>query len=208
MKKMIIINVVILLVILLGGGSLAYYLYNSSSYITTNNAMVQGDIVTLSAPATGSLTSWNIQEGQTYSSGQNLGTIGATVSSSITAPIQGSVMTNNVVPGQTVTVGQPLARLVDLTKLYVVANVDEGTINDVTVGRDVDVTVDAFPGTTYKGTVQQIGGATQSTFSLLPPASASGTFTKVSQNIPVTITISNPPKGMIPGLNATVRIHR
>lgn len=170
--------------------------------------MVQGDIVTLASPITGNLATWDIKEGDTYNQNQTIGSVGTVDAKSLIAPIQGTLFESDVVKGQNVTQGETLARFVNLNQLYVVANIEETSINDISVGKDVDITIDAFPGNTYKGTVVQVGMATSSAFNLLPTPNTSGTFTKVTQRIPVKISLTNYNKGIIPGLNVTVQIHK
>ena len=96
-----------------------------------------------------------------------------------------------------------------MNNLYVTANIDETNINEVAVGQNVDIYVDAFPNQTLKGTVQQIGLATAGTFSLLPSSNTTGNYTKVTQVVPVKISIDdNTGTAIVPGMNVTVRIHK
>jgi multidrug resistance efflux pump len=95
-----------------------------------------------------------------------------------------------------------------MNNLFVTANIDETKIQDVRVGDTVDVYVDAFPGTNLTGSVQSIGLATASTFSLIPSTNTNANFTKVKQVIPVTIKLTNIPGGLVPGMNVSVRIHK
>jgi HlyD family secretion protein len=78
----------------------------------------------------------------------------------ITAPIDGIVVQRSVDVGQTVaaSLSSPtLFQIVgDLAKMRVSAAVDESDIAKVRVGQDTDVTVDAFPGRRFSGTVAQV----------------------------------------------------
>lgn len=124
-------------------------------------------------------------------------------------PTKATVVQNNVVKDSFVAAGTPLATAYDMSNLWVTANIDETKINDVATNQDVDIYVDAFPNTPLKGKVDTIGLATASTFSLLPSSNTSGNFTKVTQVVPVKITIDDT-KGLnlVPGMNVTVRIHK
>lgn len=104
--------------------------------------------------------------------------------------------------------GTRLAVSYNLDDLWVTANIEETDIDDVKVGQDVDVTVDAYPNMTLNGKVEQIGLATAGTFSLLPSNNTSGNYTKETQVIPVKISIENYAEKLVPGMNATVRIHK
>ena len=78
----------------------------------------------------------------------------------ITAPIDGIVVQRTVDVGQTVaaSLSSPtLFQIVgDLAKMRVSAAVDESEIAKVQVGQDTGVTVDAFPGRRFSGTVSQV----------------------------------------------------
>jgi HlyD family secretion protein len=78
----------------------------------------------------------------------------------ITAPIDGIVVQRSVDVGQTVaaSLSSPTLFLIvgDLSKMRVSAAVDESDIAKVEVGQRADVTVDAFPGRRFAGTVAQV----------------------------------------------------
>lgn len=61
------------------------------------------------------------------------------------APASGTVLTKNVVKGQRVDTGQELYRIVDLTQMWVIAEVAESDISGVKVGTPVQVTLRAYP---------------------------------------------------------------
>ena len=109
----------------------------------------------------------------------------------ITAPIDGIVSQKNIEVGQLVQAGQSLFAIVETDDLWVVANFKETQLEKMHPGQEVDMSVDAFPGTTYKGKVASIAAATGAKFSLLPPDNATGNFVKVVQRIPVKIVFSD-----------------
>ncbi|HVV47488.1 MAG TPA: hypothetical protein VHC72_19895, partial [Bryobacteraceae bacterium] len=53
----------------------------------------------------------------------------------------------------------------------------------------VEVTVDSFPGHTFRGHVDSMSPGTGAQFSLLPPDNATGNFTKIVQRVPVKILL-------------------
>ena len=77
------------------------------------------------------------------------------------------------------------------------------------VGQDVDIFVDAFKNTKFTGKVEEVGLATASTFSLLPESNGNANYTKVTQVVPIKISIDDT-KGnrILPGMNVSVRIHK
>jgi membrane fusion protein (multidrug efflux system) len=76
----------------------------------------------------------------------------------------------------------------------------------------VMISVDAYPDHELTGTLLWIGAAAASQFSLIPPNNASGNFTKVTQRVPVRISIDRPELGtqdplvLVPGLSVEVSI--
>jgi multidrug resistance efflux pump len=214
-KRLLLLNIIILIV-LVGGGFGVYSYYNKTvNYLTTDNAKIAGQQVTIASPANGKLTDWKGDVGGNFSKDSTVGTVTTTdangnpVKMAITLPTDGTIVQNNAVPNSFVAAGTPLAQAYDLNKLWVTANIDETNIDEVAVGQDVDIYVDAFPNSTLKGKVKQIGLATAGTFSLLPSTNTSGNYTKVTQVVPVNVSIDdNKGVAIVPGMNVTVRIHK
>jgi membrane fusion protein, multidrug efflux system len=127
---------------------------------------------------------------------------------SVYAPFDGWVVRRWLDPGANVSAGRPVLSLFDPTTLRVEANIEEKYLNLITVGNDVDISVDAFPHLKLKGRVTEILRATNSQFSLVPSEGTSGTFIKVSQRIPLRISVQAPDNIPIgPGLSVEVKIH-
>lgn len=78
----------------------------------------------------------------------------------ITSPVDGIVLSKSVEEGQTVAASFSTPELFtiaqDLTKMRVIANVDEADIGNVKQGDKVRFTVDAFPDDTFHGSVTQV----------------------------------------------------
>jgi multidrug resistance efflux pump len=209
-SRIVLINVIVILLLVAGGGAAVYYYVQSVNYISTDNARIDGQAVTIAASAPGTLTQWNGKVGQEYTSGQTIGYIrAATGAVRITAPAAGTIVQQNAVVNSMVGLGTPLARMYDLNNLWVTANIPETNIRDVKPGQAVDLDVDAFPGNTLTGKVSQIGLATAGTFSLLPASNTTSNYTRVTQVIPVNISVdSYRGLGLLPGMSVSVRIHR
>ena len=81
----------------------------------------------------------------------------------ITAPIDGIVISRAVDVGQTVAASlqAPIIFTIanDLRKMQIDANVAEADVGNVTVGQDVEFTVDAFPYLPFRGKVAQVRNA-------------------------------------------------
>jgi len=127
----------------------------------------------------------------------------------LVAPMSGIVSRKDVQVGQLVQVGQPLMSVVPVDDIWVVANLKETQVRNVTAGERVMIAVDSYPGRTFAGTVESLSPASGARFSLLPPDNATGNFTKVVQRIPVRIRIDSAqdPNHMLrPGMSVNVVI--
>jgi HlyD family secretion protein len=114
----------------------------------------------------------------------------------IEAPIDGIVIARNVDVGQTVAASMQAPTLyvlaADLTKMQVLANIDEADVGRMRPGQAVTFRVDAYPTDTFTGTVQQVR---------LQPA--------VVQNVvtySTVISVPNPQLKLKPGMTANVNI--
>jgi membrane fusion protein (multidrug efflux system) len=107
----------------------------------------------------------------------------------ITSPMSGVVSKRWVLPGDVVQPGQPIFTVYDLKNIWVTANLEETSLTALHENDKVAISVDAYPDQVFTGKVFQIGSNTASQFSLIPPNNASGNFTKVTQRVPIKITI-------------------
>ena len=108
----------------------------------------------------------------------------------IIAPSDGFITKKSDQTGNQVKDGQPLMAVVELNDLYVVANYKETELEHIRPGMDVRITVDAYPGRTFKGQVDSIMAGTGVSFSLFPAENATGNYVKVVQRIPVKIVLA------------------
>lgn len=122
----------------------------------------------------------------------------------ITSPIDGVVIDKAVEEGQTVAAGFETPTLftiaADLTKMQVIADVDEADIGNVQDGQRVTFTVDAYPNDTFEGIVKQIR---------LGDSSSSSTSTSTSTVVTyeVVVTADNPDLKLKPRLTANITIY-
>ncbi|MFN2284278.1 MAG: efflux RND transporter periplasmic adaptor subunit [Anaerolineae bacterium] len=84
------------------------------------------------------------------------------------APFDGIVAAVNIQVGVAAPTGLPAITLLDTSELYIEVNVDEIDIGKVAVGQPVSITLDAYPETTLRGTVERIAAT---------PTNASGIIT-------------------------------
>jgi membrane fusion protein (multidrug efflux system) len=107
----------------------------------------------------------------------------------ITSPMRGVIGKRWVLKGDIVQPGQPIYTMFDLKNVWVTADLEETKVEEIKNGDKVEISVDAYPDQNFAGEVYLIGSNTASQFSLIPPANASGNFTKVTQRVPVKISI-------------------
>jgi multidrug resistance efflux pump len=230
MKKLKIILLILGIMILLGGGTgIAWFVYDSINFFTTENAQITADMITITPELTGKLKNWDIQEGDTVTAGQVLGkqdvemlvtntamnvqnlanSADAILSKTeIKSPITGKVIQSNVIKGQVISPGMEIAVIADTAHFYIKARVEETDIFRIKPGQQVGIWIDAYPGRRFTGSVESIGQATDSAFNTFPSLNTSGTFSKVTQLIPVKINIMDTSDLVfMPGMNATVKIH-
>jgi membrane fusion protein, multidrug efflux system len=111
----------------------------------------------------------------------------------LVAPQDGVITNRQINPGDVVTAGQKLSALV-IGKPWVVANFKETQLTDMRPGQPVEIEIDAYPGTKYRGHVDSIQRGSGPYFSLLPPENATGNFVKVVQRVPVKIVFDELPE--------------
>jgi HlyD family secretion protein len=114
----------------------------------------------------------------------------------ITAPVDGIVIARRMDVGQTVAASFAAPTIFeiaqDLTKMHVDTNVDESDIGSIRAGQEATFTVDAYPGTTFRGQVADVRKA---------PINAQNVVT-----YDVVISVSNPDLRLFPGMTANARI--
>lgn len=126
----------------------------------------------------------------------------------ITSPINGVVINKAVEEGQTVAAGFETPTLftiaADLTKMQIIADVDEADIGSVQDGQRVSFTVDAYPNDVFEGKVEQIRLG-ESSDSSTSSSSSSSSSTVVTYE--VVISADNPDLKLKPRLTANITIY-
>lgn len=214
MKKMVLINIITIIVLIVIGVVGFYFWNNATSYVSTDNAKVDGDQMKISSPASGEIKSLDVKQGEKLKKGDKVAEVaaqgegGQSKEMSIKMPKDGTIVKTDGMEGSMAQAGNPIAYAYNLDDLYITANVDEKDVADIEKGNDVDVDIDGQKAT-VSGKVDQIGDATAASFSLMPSSNSDGNYTKVSQVVPVRISLdSEPSKNVVPGMNAEVKIHK
>jgi multidrug resistance efflux pump len=197
----------------------------SSLFVSTDNAQLSGQPVQVGSMNAGKVDSIMPTIGQPVHKGDviaqvaipsqvgvaqagqpKLGFLGAgDTHVDVQSPIDGVVIAEPVAVGSSVAAGTPIVSIVDPSQLYVTANIEETNIARVKVGQPVTVHVDAL-NADIPGKVEAVTPATAGVFSILPSQNTSGNFTKVTQLVPVRISVNLGNQPMLVGANVEVKI--
>ncbi|KAF3885501.1 MULTISPECIES: HlyD family secretion protein [Nostocales] len=130
----------------------------------------------------------------------------------ITALVAGKVSQKNVQVGQQVKAGQTLLRVVQPNP-WIVANFKETQLAKIQLGQKADIKMIAFPGKTFRGTVESMSPTSFGKVSPLKGENTTGNTTRTSseQRIPVRIlfepeSLRGYETKMTPGLSAVVTV--
>src|SRR3954469_16502454 len=114
----------------------------------------------------------------------------------ITSPIDGVVVSRSVDAGQTVAAALQAPTLFvianDLTKMQILANVDQADVGKVHQGENAKFTVDAYPGEVFQGRISQVRQAATTTNNVVTYAAV--------------IQADNPDRKLRQGMTAAVTI--
>jgi membrane fusion protein (multidrug efflux system) len=126
----------------------------------------------------------------------------------IHSPVAGVVVKKHAHAGEVIQHGQPIYMIVDSSRYWIEANVDETEIRFIQPGSPVLINVDSYPDQQFEGRVIEVGGATVSEFSLFTPQKLTGQFIKSTQRLPVKISVVNTNGALRVGMLVVVRIRK
>ncbi len=114
----------------------------------------------------------------------------------IYSPVDGVVISRTIDPGSTVVASfqAPILFVIaqDLRRMRVLADVDEADVGKLREAMAVEAVVDAFPGETFRGVVQQVR---------LSPNNVQGVVTYSA-----VVEVQNPEEKLRPGMTATITV--
>lgn len=127
----------------------------------------------------------------------------------VRAPFAGVVsQVNKLQLGQFLPAGTAAFGLTATGDMWIAAEPKESALTYVRPGQTATVTIDAYPGHVWRGTVQSVAIATDQEFAVLPAQNSSGNWVKVVQRVPVRIDIRQGPNDppLSAGMSAEVTI--
>ena len=194
------------LVILLAGLAFgAYRIYEGDHYYQTDNAKVDAIIYHLTANASGKLVKMVATQGQRVTAGQVLARVND--GPDIISPVDGTVLDVKMDKGDYANASDVLMDIAKTGDVNITANVEEANILKIHKGQPVSVSLDAY-GRSFDGVVDDVSTVTSSKLNGgLTSFTTSGTYTKVTQLLPVKIKLLDAVNlADIIGTNATVKI--
>ncbi len=108
----------------------------------------------------------------------------------VRSPLDGVVLGRAVEPGEVVMLNQPLFRVGDVSNLVIECHVDEADVGKVTVGAKTAVSLYAFPGKAFRGTV----------FEVLPDAD------RAKKSFLTRVRLDAAPSGLRSGMSVEVNV--
>jgi RND family efflux transporter MFP subunit len=108
----------------------------------------------------------------------------------IRAPFAGVLQSFDVEAGEFLRMGDPIAELLDVTSVLIELGVTDREIVDVTRGAPVSISIEAYPGEVFAGSILRIGAAAD----------------VQSRKFPVEIELPNSGQRILPGMIAKVRL--
>jgi multidrug resistance efflux pump len=197
--------VITLVVLIVGTGIAGYLIYTGNFYYKTDNAKVDTMIYQLTANARGKLEKEYVSENDEVTAGQVLARIDN--GTFIKSPIDGTVIDIRMEEGDYVSTTDIVLVVAKTSDVYITANVEETNILKIHTGQSVTVTLDAY-GKNFEGYVDEVNSVTSSKLTGSTSSfSTSGTYTKVTQLIPIKIKLlDDVDLTDIIGTNATVKI--
>jgi len=163
-KKLQVILAVIIMVAII---ALSFFYITTNNRVGIENSIVSAPIVSINPTASGVVKQILVTEGQTVHKGDVLAIVG---SETLYANSNGIVIKVNNQIGGTVNQQFTLIQMVNPNEIRVDGTIDENKgLNEIKVGQVVSFTIDALPGQTFWGYVDEIAPTakqTQAAFSI------------------------------------------
>jgi HlyD family secretion protein len=107
----------------------------------------------------------------------------------IAAPFDGVLVEMKLDPGEELSPGAPVFEIIDDTKLYVEASIDEADVARIKTGQPATLTLDALPGRTIEAVVSRLGPAVRKDL-------------KGARTLPIDVDVKDPQAALAVGLKS------
>jgi multidrug resistance efflux pump len=155
----------IVIIVILVGGFLYWQIKKDRVFI--DDSLVTASIISIAPSTTGELVEMDAKEGKMLKKGDTIAIVG---DNTIRSNTDALVLTANNQIGGTVSPQTQLVQLIDPSQIRVVGTLDETKgLDQIQVGQVASFSVDAYPGKTFWGYVDEISQTakqTQASFSI------------------------------------------
>lgn len=150
-KKFAVIATLLIIILIIG----SYIFYQKTKErIFIDKSLIQSPIINVAPTQAGKVQEIDVKEGEKVLSGDTLAVVG---SETLRAQTDGLIISANDLTGSTVNQATPLIQMIRPINLRVVGTIDEDKgLSDIKVGQVVSFTVDALPGKTFWGYIDEI----------------------------------------------------
>jgi multidrug resistance efflux pump len=167
LRNPIVLRVLLVIFItLIGTGAVFYYL-KTTDRVYVEDSLISAPVISLSTTTPGKIKNILVNEGQKVKKGDTLAIVGT---EEIRAYTDGIITETNKQIGSIASAQTPVVKMININDIRADATIDENKgLNRVKVGQVVAFTVDALPGQTYWGFVDEIAPSakqTQAAFSI------------------------------------------
>ncbi len=123
---------------------------------------------------------------------------------SVVAGVSGIIAKIDLHAGEFVQEGQAVFSIVNNADIWIEANLKETQMTHITEGQTVEFEIGAYPDVKLTGKVASIAPASGAEFAILPPQNATGNWVKITQRIPVRLSIDK--NQILPQLRAGMSV--
>ncbi len=146
-----VIGTIALICIIIGA---YYYFQKTNNKIFIDNSAIQAPVIVVSPSSTGKVEQMSAKEGQIVDAGDALAVVG---SETIRAAQDGLIISAPDLTGATVNQTTQLIQMIRPVNMRLAGTIDENKgLNQLKVGQAVSFTIDALPGQTFWGYIDEI----------------------------------------------------
>jgi len=154
--RVIIISAVV--IFLIGG----YIFYEKTrDRVSIETSIIQAPIISISPDSQGKILSLKVYDGETVKKGDTLAVVGT---KTLNAYEDGLIISTNNAIGSIANPQTPVVQMINYSDVRVAGTIDENKgLNQIKTGQPVSFTVDALPGQTFWGYVDEISPSAKQT---------------------------------------------
>ena len=155
MRVIVILGVAIVLI----GGFVFYEKLRNR--VNIEDSLVSAPIITISPVSPGTLLDMRVYDGEKVGKGDTLAIVGT---QSLNAYQDGFIVGTNRAIGSLVSAQTPVVQMINASDMRIAGTIDENKgLNEIKIGQTVSFTVDALPGQTFWGYVDEVSQTAKQT---------------------------------------------